>query len=64
MKNIAITILVTFGLFGMFYLMGCFVENTFNLALWDIKLRAFIGIIGGSIAIGFGGIYYAESDEK
>jgi len=50
-----LALLITFLLF---YLVGCFVEVTFNLSNWDKDTRALIATFGALFsAVGFGFTY-------
>lgn len=67
MKAALIGLSVMVIIFTLGYLMGSFVENSFNIGNWDEKTRAIVGTFGGMIAIVFGGASmgaYAESKSQ
>lgn len=44
-------LLVTFIVFGLFYLLGCFANNSFDLANWGEMSKDFVSTFGGLLAI-------------
>ena len=55
MRAIVVFLIATFGLFALFYLMGCFIQKSFNLKDWTEGCRWAIGSFGGLAALLFGG---------
>lgn len=37
--------------FLIFYLLGAFVQASFDISIWSIDARILVGILGGSISI-------------
>lgn len=64
MKNICISIVVVFIIFGLFYLIGCFISVSFDLSEWDKKLKQTIGTLGGIVSVFFACIYCKEKLEN
>lgn len=66
MKNTLKAISATIFLFFLIYLIGCFIEASFNILIWDKGTRACIGLFGGLLSLLFGGFLHdwLESEKK
>lgn len=51
MKKVIIGVIIMTVLFSLFYLMGAFVETSFNIALWNEMTRYMVGVMGGIASI-------------
>lgn len=60
MKN---SIIVFISLLVMFYLIGCFLEVSFNIAEWREGVRFGVGVIGTSISALLAATHAEANDE-
>ena len=54
MKAIIYAFITMAVFFTIFYLMGCFIQNSFNIGNWTDAARGVVGSFGGSLSIVFG----------
>ena len=63
MKRLLIAVFAMFLLFASFYMVGVFIENSFNLSRWSINSRIVVGILGCPLSIFFGAFTYFNYDD-
>ncbi len=51
MKKIIVGVIIMTVLFSLFYLMGAFVETSFNIALWNEMTRGVVGVFGAMVSM-------------
>lgn len=51
MKNILTSTLTLLSIFGLFYMLGVFVQASFDITQWSFMGRYVIGVLGGIFAI-------------
>jgi hypothetical protein len=61
MKIIIYSLLYSLLIFGLFYLIGSFIETTFDIREWDSASRGVVGVFGGFASILVGLIYFGSS---
>lgn len=61
MKLILMTLFYSLLIFGIFYLLGSFIETTFDIKEWSSESRGVVGVLGGACSIIVGGIYFTST---
>lgn len=62
LKRFFKTIILSVIVFTLFYLMGSFVELTFNIFDWSRDARIAVGILGGMFSIAIAGLIISACD--
>lgn len=60
MKN---SIIVFISLLILFYLMGCFIEVSFNIAEWEETVRVSVAVMGTAVSALLAGTYADANNE-
>jgi hypothetical protein len=50
-------VLAGFFVFGLFYLVGSFIETDFNIKNWELGTRIIVGVFGAIFAISASVVY-------